>query len=76
MFLSLRYPTTLIQGLIKLYACMNLHSADLCFRRFLSTYILLNNFSQNGGTLTQNPCSDTFCVVAERINVRVRNIIR
>ena len=33
-------------------------------------------FSQNGGTLTQNPCSDTFCVVAERINVRVKNIIR
>ena len=31
---------------------------------------------QNGGTLTQNPGPDTFCIVAERINVRVKNIIR
>lgn len=37
--------------------------------------VLEKKVAENGGTLTQNPCSDTFCVVAERINVRVKNII-
>ncbi|PFX16725.1 DNA ligase 4 [Stylophora pistillata] len=37
--------------------------------------VLEKKVAENGGTLTQNPGSDTFCVVAERINVRVKNII-
>ncbi|RMX43103.1 hypothetical protein pdam_00006836 [Pocillopora damicornis] len=37
--------------------------------------VLEKKVAENGGTLTQNPCSDTLCVVAERINVRVKNII-
>ncbi|KAK2560071.1 DNA ligase 4 [Acropora cervicornis] len=31
--------------------------------------------AENGGSFTQNPSAETYCVIAERINVRVKNII-
>ncbi|XP_067047572.1 DNA ligase 4-like [Acropora muricata] len=31
--------------------------------------------AENGGSCTQNPSAETYCVIAERINVRVKNII-
>lgn len=40
-----------------------------------SKAVLEKNVAENGGTLTQNPGPETFCIVAERINVRVKNII-
>ncbi|XP_073251496.1 DNA ligase 4-like [Porites lutea] len=40
-----------------------------------SKSLLEKKVAENGGILTQNPGPDTFCVVAERINVKVKNII-
>ncbi|XP_068735127.1 DNA ligase 4-like [Montipora capricornis] len=37
--------------------------------------ILEKKVAENGGTFTQNPSPDTYCVIAGRINVRVKNII-
>ena len=31
---------------------------------------------QHGGKFVQNPGSGTHCVIADRINVRVKNVIR
>jgi len=40
-----------------------------------SKSLLEKKVAENGGTITQTPGSDTFCVIAERINLRVKNII-
>eukprot|EP00794_Sanderia_malayensis_P019370 gene19370-21291_t len=36
---------------------------------------LERQIAERGGTFTQNPCSSTYCVIAEKVNVRVKNVI-